>query len=163
MCAAPPVLDWPPVLDKLDANGWDVWAVPTPTAALWLDTDALASQTSHPVKSVQRLPTQADEMPPADAVLVAPATFNTVNKWAAGISDTFALGLLNELLGLGVPLTVATYCKPALASHPAYKANTGLLRTAGVNILEGDDSIIPSDKKFNWDKVLSALKDLEGC
>ncbi|MFI6500381.1 flavoprotein, partial [Nonomuraea typhae] len=29
-------------------------------------------------------------LPPADAVIVAPCTFNTINKWACGISDTFA-------------------------------------------------------------------------
>jgi phosphopantothenoylcysteine synthetase/decarboxylase len=39
-------------------------------------------------------------LPRADAVAIAPATFNTINKWVAGISDTFALGLLNEAIGL---------------------------------------------------------------
>ena len=29
-----------------------------------------------------------------DAVFVAPATYNTINKWAQGISDTYALGVL---------------------------------------------------------------------
>jgi flavoprotein len=37
--------------------------------------------------------------------VVAPATFNTINKWAQGISDTLALGLLNEATGLGLPST----------------------------------------------------------
>jgi flavoprotein len=31
------------------------------------------------------MPDEPDELPAADAVVVAPATFNTVNKWAAGI------------------------------------------------------------------------------
>jgi Flavoprotein len=34
-----------------------------------------------------------------DAIIVAPATFNTINKWAVGISDTLALGLLTEAIG----------------------------------------------------------------
>jgi transcriptional regulator with XRE-family HTH domain len=38
------------------------------------------------------MPDEPDELPAADAVVVAPATFNTVNKWAAGITDTFAAG-----------------------------------------------------------------------
>jgi flavoprotein len=29
-------------------------------------------------------------------VIVAPATVNTINKWAAGICDTLALGILVE-------------------------------------------------------------------
>jgi phosphopantothenoylcysteine decarboxylase len=31
------------------------------------------------------MPDEPDELPVVDAVVVAPATFNTVNKWAAGI------------------------------------------------------------------------------
>jgi hypothetical protein len=80
MSAAPPVLDWEPVLVALHHEGWSVWAIPTPTAALWLQTDLLAERTGHPVRSTQRLPTQSNEMPDADAVLVAPATSNTINK-----------------------------------------------------------------------------------
>ncbi|MGP4024561.1 hypothetical protein [Actinomadura sp. 3N407] len=32
--------------------------------------------------------------------MVAPATFNTINKWAAGFADSFAVGLC-ELMGFG--------------------------------------------------------------
>lgn len=39
-------------------------------------------------------------LPLATAIAVVPATFNTINKWVAGISDTFALGILNEAIGL---------------------------------------------------------------
>jgi Flavoprotein. len=52
---------------------------------------------------------------PIYAVVVAPATFNTVNKWAAGITDTFATGLLCELTGLGVPILAVPLVKDALA------------------------------------------------
>jgi hypothetical protein len=34
--------------------------------------------------------------PKADAIIVAPATYNTISKWAAGVSDTYALGILAE-------------------------------------------------------------------
>jgi len=47
------------------------------------------------------MPDEPDELPAADAVVVAPATSHTVSKWAAGITDTFAGGLLRELTGLG--------------------------------------------------------------
>ena len=30
-------------------------------------------------------------LPEPDAIIVAPATFNTINKWAAGIADTLRL------------------------------------------------------------------------
>jgi flavoprotein len=49
------------------------------------------------------MPDEPNELPAADAVIVAPATFNTVNKWATGIADTFVVGLLCELMGFGIP------------------------------------------------------------
>jgi flavoprotein len=50
---------------------------------------------------------------------VASATFNTVNKWAAGISDTLALGILCEAYGMGIPTAVLPYLNPAQSAHPA--------------------------------------------
>lgn len=69
----------------------------------------------------------------ATAVLVAPATFNTINKWALGINDSLALGLLNEALGRGVPIEVHPYLNDALASHPAYRRAVAELTAAGVS------------------------------
>jgi phosphopantothenoylcysteine decarboxylase len=90
-------------------------------------------------------------------VLVAPATFNTVNQWAAGINDTLPLGLLNELLGLEVPIVVATYCKAALTAHPAYRPNIRRLKQAGATILEGEHSITVSHHAFSWTAIRDAL------
>lgn len=42
-------------------------------------------------------------LPAPDALVVAPCTFNTANKLVAGISDTLALGLLNEAIGAEIP------------------------------------------------------------
>ncbi|MQA08420.1 MAG: hypothetical protein GEU98_07665 [Pseudonocardiaceae bacterium] len=61
------------------------------------------------------------ELPNADAVLAAPLTFNTLNKWAGGHNDTLALGLLNELMGEGVPIVAAPCAKMVLRGHPAYR------------------------------------------
>jgi hypothetical protein len=38
-------------------------------------------------------PADPDILPDPDAMIVAPATANTINKWAAGISDTLPLAL----------------------------------------------------------------------
>lgn len=107
-----------------------------------------------------RLPEETDELPPADAVLVAPASFNTLNLWAAGINDSLVLGLLNELLGLNVPIVVAMYCKAALSAHPAYRPNVTLLQQAGAMVLEGEPSIIVRDGGFSWAAVREALAGL---
>jgi phosphopantothenoylcysteine synthetase/decarboxylase len=36
--------------------------------------------------------------------VVAPATFNTINRWVAGITNTVAVGTLCEFLGLDGPI-----------------------------------------------------------
>jgi hypothetical protein len=46
---------------------------------------------------------------------VAPATYNTINKWAQGISDTYPLSVLAELIGLSVPTVVVPACRCCMA------------------------------------------------
>ena len=156
MCAAPPLQEWQEVPGQLQEDGWDLYAIPTETAAS-IDLDELAVATRHPVRTRPRLPHETDELPPADAVLVAPATFNTLNQWAAGINDTLVLGLLNELLGLQVPIVVAMYCKAALASRPVYRTNVASLQEAGATVLEGERSITVQGDAFRWVAVRDAL------
>lgn len=161
LCAAPPALAWEEAVRQFQKDGWDIYAVPTETAASWLDLDRLAEVTGHAVRVRPRAPDQTDQLPAADAMLVAPATFNTLNKWGAGINDSLALGLLNELLGLHIPIVAATYCKAALASHPAYRANLTLLRQAGATVLEGEESITAEPDRFSWSAVRTALRQVE--
>jgi hypothetical protein len=154
-CAAPPLLAWEQPVRQLQEDGWDLYAIPTETAASWLDLDRLADVTGHQVRVRPRMPDETDDLPAADAVLLAPATFNTLNRWAAGINDSLALGLLNELLGLQVPIVVAMYCKAALTAHPAYRSN--VTQQAGATVLEGEHSITATDAAFSWGAVREAL------
>ena len=120
-CAAPPAPDLHLVATSmlLRSLGWDLCIVPTPDAMHFLDFDALRVQTMFPIRSEYRRPTEP-KLPPPDAMLVAPMTYNTVNKWAAGIADTFALGLLAETIGGDIPVTVVPWAKSALTRHPAF-------------------------------------------
>ena len=138
VCAAPPVLQIGELIELLMKDGWAVWVIATPTAATWIDREALAQQTGNPVRSERRKPGDPDLLPKADAVLVAPATFNTINKWALGISDSLALGILNEVLGLGLPILVSPYAKPALTSHPSYGDHVMHLRQAGARFTNAE-------------------------
>ncbi|MFY1674962.1 flavoprotein [Plantactinospora sp. WMMB334] len=161
VCAAPPVLQINALIELLMADGWAVWAVATPTAASWIDQGALTQQTGNPARSDRRKPGQPDLLPKADAVLVAPATFNTINKWALGINDTLALGILNEVLGLGLPILVSPYAKNALVTHPAYRSHLQLLGDAGVIFTPSDfiRPAAPSDQ-FEWPRLAGELADL---
>jgi phosphopantothenoylcysteine synthetase/decarboxylase len=94
---------------------------------------------------------------------VAPATFNTVNKWAQGISDTLALGLLNESVGLSLPIAVAPWPNAALAGHPVFQRSIATLREWGVTILL-DPARLPDaggePAVFPWDELRAALPGL---
>lgn len=156
-CSAPPVLDLPQFLALLGDHGWAAYVILTPTAATWVDVDTLADASGHPVRVEPRTPAEPDPLPPADVVIAAPLTFNSLNKWAAGISDTLALGLLNEELGLGLPIIAAPCIKEALRRHPAYPRSVDLLRSAGVTVLDPDRVVVPTPDgppTLDWPLVL---------
>ena len=139
VCAAPPALDCTTLVGMAQERGWDVCVVATPHAARWLDLEKLEHVTGHPVRSQYKLPHEPDVLPPADAMLVAPATFNTINKWAAGISDTLAVGLITEAIGMGLPLVAVPHLNDAQARHPAFDASVAILRDAGVVVMSRQD------------------------
>ena len=69
-------------------------------------------------------------------MLVAPATANTIAKWALGISDNLALGLITEAVGLRLPVAAGAL-SDAQAAHPAFAGHVATLRAAGVTVLLG--------------------------
>lgn len=119
-------------------DGWEVCVITTPDGAKFVDRAALARQTGHPVRTHYKNPGDPDLLPPADAMVVCPATVNTVNKWAAGITDTLALGLLIEGQGRGVPVVVVPFTNAAMAGHPAFQTGLQRLREWGATVLFGD-------------------------
>ncbi|WP_433343604.1 flavoprotein [Micromonospora sp. CA-111912] len=136
VCAAPPAQRIGELVELLICDGWTVCVIATPTAATWIDREALAERTGHPVRWTPRTPGEPAVHPEADAVLVAPATFNTVNKWALGINDNVALGILNELLMSGLPILASPYAKQSMTVHPSYAGHVRLLAAAGVEFTE---------------------------
>jgi phosphopantothenoylcysteine synthetase/decarboxylase len=162
VCAAPPAQVIGELVTMLQAHGWTVCVIATPRAAGWIDTAALTEQTGHPVRHDYKRPDDPDALPRADAIAMAPATFNTINKWVAGISDTFALGLLNEAIGLKLPIVIAPYAKPSLAAHPAFKKNLQTLSEWGATVLPNETirrtpTSSAKAQTFDWLPVLEAV------
>ncbi|WIM94049.1 flavoprotein [Actinoplanes oblitus] len=148
VCAATPLRRIGDLLDLLQPR-WQITVLATPAAASWPFLDGVAERTGRPLLHRMPLP---DEPWPAlapDAVLVAPATFNTLNKWATGVSDNLAVGLLNEYLSGDVPIVAAVHVKPELAAHPAFAANLAVLRTAGVRLADS--------RPFTWQAAIDLL------
>lgn len=159
--AAPPIFDWPTLFDLLRERHWKPHPVLSPIAATWCDLDELSKTAGLDVRVELRRPTESDAWPKADAVLAAPLTFNTINKWAAGQNDTLALGLLNELLGEGLRIVAAPCAKAVLRSHPAYAASCRRLAECGVTLLDQDDALVrdaTGNANFDWVRVVDALE-----
>lgn len=159
VCAAPPAAKVAELARLLCDDGWDVYPVLTEAATAWVDLASLETATGHSVKSEPRGPHEPKSLPRADGIIVAPATFNTINQWAAGINNTAALGILNEALGTGTPLVASPYAKAVLAAHPAFKRNLELLTSAGVRFTPVD-ALRPEspDGPFLWANLLNPLK-----
>src|SRR4029453_7289153 len=135
VCGAPPARDANRLVQLAQAEGWEVCVIATPSAGSFIDSPALEAATGHPVRSEYKQPDAADVLPPADAIVVAPATFNTVNKWAAGISDTLALGLLTEAIGKRLPVVALPCINAAQAEHPAFQPSVDCPRAPGCDVL----------------------------
>ncbi|WP_433361325.1 flavoprotein [Streptosporangium sp. CA-115845] len=165
-CGGRPAAELPSLVGHAQAQGWTVCVVTTPSGTKFVDTTRLAQLTGYPVRSDYKRPEEPDVLPPADAMAVVPATFNTMNKWAQGISDTLALGLLNEALGLGLPLVAVPWPNIALARHPAFANSLALLREWGVRVifdverLPAPNSGEPGAATFPWDELCEELQEV---
>ncbi|XUL88806.1 flavoprotein [Streptomyces galilaeus] len=160
VCAAGVAADVSKLITAAHERHWDVGVVATPQGLGFLDLEAVEAQTGLPIRSAWRTPDQPRPTRPADAIAVAPASFNTVNKWAAGISDNLALGILCEAPAMGVPVAVLPYLNSAQAAHPAYRQSLERLREMGVLI----GSYQPHRPKaggradrFRWEEALELL------
>jgi phosphopantothenoylcysteine decarboxylase len=166
VCAAPPAQDAGRLVAAAQEAGWTTCVVATPSAIRFADVAALADLTGYPVRSEYKDPGEPDLLPPPDAIIVAPATVNTINKWAAGICDTLALGILVEGIGLKLPIVAVPWSNAAHAAHPAFVENLGKLRSWGVRVLHGPDVELPREPAdehpdaFPWRQALAACDEL---
>ncbi|WP_281180227.1 flavoprotein [Actinomadura hibisca] len=160
-CAAPAAADVARLVELAQSDGWQVCVITTPLGRRFVDVDVLAELTGERVRSDYRMPGEPNGLPSADAVVVAPATFNTVNKWATGIADNFAVALLCELMGFGVPILAVPLLKDALARHRAFGANVEALREMGVRVLF--DPAAPAHARMPaWERIVQELGELVG-
>ena len=138
-CGAPPTRDVGRLVRLTQDDGWDVCVLTTPSGRKFADVTVLEEMTSHPVRSDYKNPGEPDVLPSPDAIVVAPATVNTINKWSAGICDTLALGILVEAIGKRLPVVVMPFTNRAHAAHPAFPESIRRLRSWGVKVLFGPD------------------------
>jgi phosphopantothenoylcysteine synthetase/decarboxylase len=78
--------------------------------------------------------------PPRGVVLFAPASFNSLNKLALGISDNLALAVTAEAIGRGTPVIVGPSLNQPLLDHPRAQESLKTLPTWGVAVVPMQDT-----------------------
>ena len=166
VCGAGPAGEVGRLVELAQDRGWTVQIIATPSALPLIDVPKLEAQTGRPVRSEYRDPGEP-RSPRADAIIVGPAKYNTINKWANGISDTYALGILAEAPGLGIPVVAMPFVNSALAGRAPFKSSVSALRGEGVRILLGPGEFEPHPpgsgddriSDFPWQLAISSVAD----
>jgi Flavoprotein len=154
VCGAGPASHVGTLVTIAQKRGWTVQVVATPAALDFLDVPEIETQTTWLVRSQYRKPGEPRSQQ-SDAIIVAPATYNTINKWAQGISDTYALGLLAEAAGLPVPIVVLPFVNSALASRAPFRRSVEDLRHEGIKVLLGPGGVEPHPPHTGGDLINS--------
>ncbi|WP_036970297.1 flavoprotein [Promicromonospora kroppenstedtii] len=153
-----PTLFLPPAAER----GWDVRVLATGQAASAFPESMaqIEEVTGHPVRTGFHT-TVGYSLPDPDALVVAPATYNTLTKWALGIADTYVLTRLAEQVGRRVPIVAAPYVHTRFAAHPTYEGSLATLKQWGVRLVIGPGephepgAAEPDD--FPWAEILETV------
>ncbi len=159
---APPAGDVGILVELAQAGGWDVCVVASPNGIRFIDVGELEAMTGYPVRSSYKEHGSPDVLPPADGMIVAPITSNSLAKWAVGISDTLPLGLLVEAVGGGLPVVAVPSVNRALFSFPPISKAAQHLSEWGVTVLMEDPPHEPRSgsgyrERFPWEGAWRAL------
>ncbi|MFC0628308.1 flavoprotein [Kribbella deserti] len=163
-CGAGPASDVAKLVELAQLDGWTVQVLATQAAVdYFVDLHELERISGRIVRTTYQ---QASDSPVGkpDAVIVAPATYNTINKWAHGIADNYVLSQLAELSGLGVSIVALPFVNQALAANPVFIQSVAMLRSAGIRVLFGPGEFEPhpprtggeASKRFPWSLALAA-------
>lgn len=150
----------PDLLKSLTQLDLPVYTLLTDSAHNIISPYNLADQQGHQLVSSYFNPALLNGREPG-LTLVAPATFNTLNKISQGIADTLAHSLVAEAIGAGWPVIVAPGLNPHLANHPQTVKSVKTLQEWGVTVLESHlekDLLMMASIEEIIDAVKAALK-----
>ncbi|WP_078870894.1 flavoprotein [Streptomyces caatingaensis] len=153
-CGTRPTRDLPRFATSLRTAGWDPYLIPSPVGRHFLDLAEAEERSNHVVRW-DFDPGDPVELPRAQLVVAAPASFNTITKLGAGIADTLALAVINEAVGGGMPVLLAPWANAQLSAHPAYVRAVASLRSWGVRFLPTDQS-----EPFPWPSLQNQMDSL---
>ncbi|MEU4641052.1 flavoprotein [Micromonospora sp. NPDC023814] len=140
VCAAGPAADVTQLITTASQQSWTTAITATPSAHDFIDTAALERLTGHPVRSTYRSsPGTRRALPAANALIIAPVTYNSLNKIALGIADNYAMTTIAELIDRQVPTVVVPFVNAALAARAPFQRALASLRSERVRVFLGTD------------------------
>lgn len=165
VCGAGPASEVGKLVSLAQRRDWSVHIVATPVALNFLDLAALERLTGTAVRHDYGQRATGPRSSHSHALIIAPGTYNSINKLAAGINDTYALNVAAEALGRGVRTAILPFVNSALAARLPFQKAVESLRAEGVNVLLGEGLWEPHPpgsgsglvSVFPWQKALSAV------
>jgi len=140
VCGAGPAADVDRLIEASHTRSWTAAVTATSNALPFLDLPAIEELTGNPVRTSYQTPVIGRRtLPPVDALIIAPGTYNTINKLALGVADTYPLTSAAELIGRGIPTVIVPFVNAALAARTAFQRALVDLRGEGIRVLSGPD------------------------
>lgn len=137
VCGAPPARRIHRLVEIGHQRGWEVQVLATPAGLGFMEVEKVEAATVHPVVVGGRRDPEPRAIR-ADGIVVAPATFNTVCKLAAGIADSYALAVIAEAIGEGIPTVVVPYVGAGMAARTPFLKAVRALHAEAVSVLMPD-------------------------
>ena len=169
VCGAGPAADVDRLIAAAHERSWTAAVTATTSALGFIDLPALERLTGNPVRTTYQMPAAGRRpLPAVDAVIIAPASYNTLNKLALGIADTYPLTSVAELIGRGIPTVVVPFVNAALAARAPFQRALANLRAEGVRVVSGpDDNWEPhppgqgteTQENFPWQTALQLAEE----
>jgi phosphopantothenoylcysteine synthetase/decarboxylase len=125
----------PEIISALQPIATDVITLMTPGASRVISPRMLVLEPGH-----QHIESYFDSLilprPSDGPALIAPCSFNSLNKIAQGIADSLALSIVADLIGRGQPVVLALSLNSPLYVHPRTRQSIATLREWGVSVIQ---------------------------
>ncbi|HDR4895281.1 TPA: class II aldolase/adducin family protein [Bacillus cereus] len=122
-------------IEKFRVLGAEVYVILTEEAKQFVSLPLLKRISNHSIRDSFKKDSSEPSLPLEDLIVVAPATYNTVNKIANGVADNLATSLVATAIGRGTPIYIAPNMNVNLWSSPITQNNIEKLKKFGVNIV----------------------------
>ncbi|MCZ6888945.1 MAG: flavoprotein [Gammaproteobacteria bacterium] len=123
----------PDLIGGLVARGYAVYSVLTPNVSLVVAPDELMEVPGN--RWIREYGQPPLERYPFGTLIVAPCSFNTLNKISLGLSDNLATSMIADGIGAGNPVIVAPAMNLGQWSHPRTKESLERLESWGCVIV----------------------------